>query len=114
MTQRTWRTAGLVSLGLCGVLAWYGTKPGVTNLGAVALAAYWGVFLLALFVTVYMVLLDLRYIRLQYSLGEKALFEDTLGSEELRRALREAQQPGPRGAAPETASSQDPDDPAAG
>lgn len=94
MTQRTWRSIGLGSLILCGVLVWYGAKPGVTSLGRPALAVYWGVFLISLAVTFYMVLLDLRYIRLQYSLGEKELFEETLGSEEFRKALRRARQSG--------------------
>lgn len=73
------------------MLAWYGTKPGVTDLDWPLQVVYWGVFLLAMLVTVYMVLLDLRYIRLRYIQEEKALFEETLGSEEFRRALREGQ-----------------------
>lgn len=80
-----------MTLGICGVMAWYGARPGVTNLDWPHLAVYWGVFLLSLLVTVYMVLLDLRYIRLLYLQGEKKLFEETLGSEEFRRALRQRQ-----------------------
>ena len=70
-------------------MAWGGTRSGVSNLAPVAQLAYWGVFLLALLVALYMALIDLRYVRVQYSLGEKELFEETLGSEELRTALRE-------------------------
>lgn len=69
------------------MLAWYGVKPAVMQLGWPLLGAYWGLFLLSLLVTLYMVLLDFRYIRLMYLQGEKALFEETLGSEEFRRAL---------------------------
>jgi len=57
------------------------------QLGWPLLGAYWGLFLLSLLVTFYMVLLDFRYIRLMYIQGEKELFEETLGSEEFRRAL---------------------------
>lgn len=88
ISQRTWRTIGLVALGVCCVLAWYGTKPGVTGLPLPGLAVYWGVFTLSLLVTFYMVLLDMRFIRLMYLREEKALFDETLGSEEFRRALR--------------------------
>ena len=88
LSQRTWRTVGLVTLGLCAVLAWYGARPGVTALPLHWLAVYWGVFLLTLLVTLYMVLLDLSYIRLTWLQGEKELFDDTLGSEAFRSALR--------------------------
>lgn len=71
-------------------MAWSGTRPGVTSLDPVYQIAYWGLFLLSLLVALYMALLDLRYIRMQYSLGEKELFEETLGSEEFRTALRGA------------------------
>ena len=68
-------------------MAWYGVKPGVVNLGWPLLGVYWGVFVLSLLVTLYMVLLDFRYIRLLYVQGEKQLYEETLGSDEFRRAL---------------------------
>lgn len=51
---------------------------------------YWSVFLLFLLLAVYVALLDLRYTRMQYSHGERELFEDTLGSEEFRTALRDS------------------------
>jgi hypothetical protein len=59
----------------------------VTGLAWPGHVAYWGIFFLSLLVTLYMVLLDLRYIRLMYVREEKDLFEDTLGSEEFRQAL---------------------------
>jgi hypothetical protein len=71
-------------------MAWCGTKSGVTSLAPVYQIVYWCVFLLLLLLALYMALLDLRYIRMLYSEGEKDLFEDTLGSEEFRRALRDA------------------------
>lgn len=74
-------------------MAWGGTKAGVTSLAPVAQLAYWVVFLIALLIALYMALVDLRYTRMQYSMGEKELFEETLGSEELRTALRERHPP---------------------
>lgn len=68
-------------------MAWYGAQPGVTRLGVPLQIAYWGIFTLALLTAVYVALLDLRYIRLQYTLGERELYNDTLGAEELRAAL---------------------------
>lgn len=70
-------------------MAWGGTQAGVTRLAPVAQLVYWGVFLIALLIALYMALVDLRYTRMQYSMGEKELFEETLGSEDLRTALRE-------------------------
>ena len=71
-------------------MAWSGTKSGVTRLDPAFQVAYWVIFLLVLLLAIYVALLDLRYVRMQYSQGEKDLFEDTLGSEEFRTALRDA------------------------
>ncbi len=56
------------------------------------IGVYWGCFFLALLVTLYMVLLDFRYIRLMYLHGERQLFEETLGSEDFRKALLKREQ----------------------
>jgi len=40
----------------------------------------------------YMVLIDLRYIRLQYLAGRREAFRGTIGDERFRRALIAAQQ----------------------
>jgi len=88
ISQRTWRATGLITLGLCAVMAWYGSEPGVTSLEPGFLIIYWLVFGLSFLISLYMAFLDMRYIRLQYKLGEKELFEDTLGSEDFRTALR--------------------------
>ena len=93
VSQRTWRAIGLFSLAVCGVMAWYGAKPGMRELTWNVLAVYWGIFLLALLVTLYMVLLDFRYIRLMYLQEEREIFEDTLGDEEFRKALRDRARP---------------------
>ncbi len=91
LSQRHWRTIGLVTLAACGLMAWYGSRPGFNEYGRNVLVAYWGFFFLFLLVTLYMVLLDFRFIRMEFKMGERALFEDTLGSEDFRKNLRAAQ-----------------------
>lgn len=92
LNQRTWRKVGAMAIGLAVLMAWYGSS----NLSAADspwyLAAYWGIFLVVLIVVMYVVLLDIRYIRLQYLLQQREIFHDTLGSEEFRRILRKAQE----------------------
>lgn len=91
LSQRHWRTFGLVSLATCGVMAWFGTRPGFAENGRNFVVVYWGVFLLSLLATLYMVLLDFRHIRMDYKLRERALFKDTLGNETFRREMLQAQ-----------------------
>jgi predicted Holliday junction resolvase-like endonuclease len=73
-------------------MAWYGSEhlhePGYTF---VFWGIYWAVALLLLAIAIYMVLIDLRYLRLQFKLAERELFLDTLGSEDFRREIRDAQ-----------------------
>ncbi|MBI1319707.1 MAG: hypothetical protein GC168_12275 [Candidatus Hydrogenedens sp.] len=54
-------------------------------------ALYWLAWLVSLGVAIYCVLLDLRYIRAAFLLEERDLYRDTLGSEEFRQAMYEAQ-----------------------
>ena len=72
-------------------MALYGAR---FSLGATRaeLFVYWGGFLLLLLIALYAALLDLRYIRLQYLLGQREIFQETLGSEEFRATLRKAQE----------------------
>ncbi len=92
LNQNLWRVVGGVCVALCALMAWYGTENLRLEHSPVYLAVYWGIFFLLLVVTLYIVFLDIRYIRLQYTLGERDVFENTLGSEEFRKALREAQE----------------------
>ncbi|MBI2433825.1 MAG: hypothetical protein HYV26_13240 [Candidatus Hydrogenedentes bacterium] len=74
------------------MLAGYGPRFAASVPPVWLLAAYWGVFLLLLLLALYLALVDLRFIRLQYLLGRREIFYDTLGSEEFRQALRKAQE----------------------
>ena len=52
---------------------------------------YWSVFSLFLIAALVCVFLDMRYIRLEYALGKRDIFESTIGEEQFRQALRQAQ-----------------------
>jgi di/tricarboxylate transporter len=97
MNQRTWRTIGGVCITGCAIMAWCGADFFNPPRSPAFLAGYWGVFIVLLIAAFYMVLLDVRFIRLQYHLGQRELFHETLGEEGLRKTLRDAeqQQPGP-------------------
>lgn len=73
-------------------MAWYGTREGFNNQEARALFIYWGIFVLFFLTTLYMALLDIRYIFLEFKLGERELFDETIGNEAFRQAIRDAQQ----------------------
>ena len=55
------------------------------------LLGYWGIFLALLLGAFYVVILDIRYIRLQYLLAQRDAFHSTIGSESFRRALYEGE-----------------------
>ena len=73
-------------------MAWYGTREGFNANEPRMLFIYWGVFVLFFLTTLYMALLDIRYIFLEFKLGERELFDDTIGNEAFRQAIRDAQQ----------------------
>lgn len=74
-------------------MAWYGSEhlhtPGYS---LTFWGVYWAIALLLLAIAIYMVLIDLRYLRLQFKLAEREVFLETLGSEEFRREIRQAQE----------------------
>jgi len=72
-------------------MAWFGAVAVGTEKPLWFLLVYWGIFVLALFVALYMALLDIRYIRLLYLLEEREIFENTIGNPDFRKSLREAQ-----------------------
>jgi hypothetical protein len=101
LTQSTWRRAGAVTILACAAMAWYGVKWPALRQSLVFFVIYWGVFLLLLAVSLYIVVLDIRCIRMQYAVGKREVFRQTIGSEEFRRALREALEKARRNTPPE-------------
>lgn len=53
-------------------------------------ALYWGFCVLIVCIAVYIAFIDMRYIRLQYVLGKREFFKETLGDEGFRKALKAA------------------------
>ena len=91
LKQIHWRVAGGVALAVCAAMAWWGTKWDALRESPALFLFYWAVFFAAFAVVLYCVVLDLRYIRLEYVVENRDIFKETLGDEEFRRALREAQ-----------------------
>ena len=80
-----WACAGTTAL--AALLAWYGSEAGPVFASLLTTAAYWGLFVVLLFASLYLVVLDLRFIRLAYALEKRRLYQETLGSEEFRKSL---------------------------
>ncbi len=91
ITQRKWRIAGGIILVCAGLMAWNGVEELQTGHSMLYLLGYWTLFVGLLLAAFYIVILDLRYIRLQYLLGQRQIFHSTIGSEDFRRALGEAE-----------------------
>jgi len=90
--QRTWRIAGGIAIAICAALTLYGSFGLGSDTSPAFLLLYWVLWLASLGVAIYCVLLDLRYIRAAFLVEERDLYKETLGSEEFRRAILEAQQ----------------------
>lgn len=87
ISQRHWRTVGLLAIMGAALLAWNGAEQFNAPQSTLYLLGYWGLFLLLLVVAVYTAVLDLRYIRMQYALGQRELFQQTIEDEAFRAAL---------------------------
>jgi hypothetical protein len=74
------------------LMAWYGSENRFFLYSLSLFLCYWGVFLALLIITLYIVMLDIRFIHLQYTIGKRELFRQTLGDESFRKELIEAQQ----------------------
>jgi hypothetical protein len=92
LNQKTWRTVGAVALGCCALLAWFAGDFFRQGISLQRVAVYGGSIALLLLVVLYAVVLDIRFIQLQYKVGKRDLFKETIGSEELRREIRQGQE----------------------
>ena len=97
LNQKTWRVAGGVCIACCAFMAWFGsdmwfgTDDSIQDANILLMVVYWTVFTLFLVGALGCVWLDMRYIRLEYAVGKRAIFESTIGEEQFREALRQAQ-----------------------
>jgi TRAP-type C4-dicarboxylate transport system permease small subunit len=89
--QKRWRIAGLLTLGGCAAMAYGGATIAWQSWPVWAMIAYWCLFLLLLLLTFYIALIDIRFIRAEYAIMKRELFKETLGDEELRKALIEGE-----------------------
>lgn len=92
LTQRCWRIAGAIFLALSGAMAYFGVNMEGLRASPAYFFSYWGIFLLLFLAAIYCAMLDFRYIRLQMKIEERELYRQTLGDEQFRRALRQAQE----------------------
>ena len=106
--QKHWRWIGVVCLLIAAALAfasvstnilrdsivsvalifWEGTSDPSPAFPITVYILYWGLFGLSIFLAFYMVMLDLRYIRLEYTLEKRALMKESLEDEEIRKLMQ--------------------------
>jgi hypothetical protein len=91
-TQKQWRIVCAVSLAGAAMMAWYAIDAFLAMHSIWEFIAYWGIFLALIAVALFIVVLDLRYIYMQYAVSEREIFRETLGDEAFRKALIAAQQ----------------------
>jgi hypothetical protein len=72
------------------LMAWYGSENRFFLYSLSLFLCYWAVFLALFIATLYIVILDIRFIHLQYTIGKRDLFCQTLGDESFRKELIEA------------------------
>ena len=92
LTQRRWRIAGAICLAASAGMAYFGVNMEGLRASPAYFFGYWGLFLLLFLAAIYCALLDFRYVRLQTKIEERELYRQTLGDEQFRRALRQAQE----------------------
>ena len=73
-------------------MAWYGASAGFFLDSLWFCVGYWALFAFLFVISIYFVALDLRYIRLQYTVEKRELFRQTIGNEEFRRDLIDSQE----------------------
>ncbi|MCC6488374.1 MAG: hypothetical protein IT364_12830 [Candidatus Hydrogenedentes bacterium] len=100
LRQKHWRVAGGACLAACAVMAVLGVRLEALRSSPGLFLGYWALFLLLFVFTLYCVLLDIRFIKAEHAIMSREVFRETLGDEEFRKALREAQQKSANSAKP--------------
>ena len=91
LKQWHWRVGGVICIVLAGLMAYVGMDAAFVRRSPHIFCVYWGVFLILFLAALFCAWLDMRYIRAEYAIGKRDVFQDTLGDEAFRKALREAQ-----------------------
>lgn len=89
--QTYWRIAGGVAISACAAMT-FAARYLMEQISPMALLAYWVVWLLLLVFSLYVVLVDLRYLRVRFLAEERELFKETMGESAIRQAIIKAQQ----------------------
>lgn len=112
LKQKHWRWVGAICLLVAGAMTVYATNTNILRDSMISVALiffegtsdpspaypllvyilYWGIFLLCIVVAVYMVVLDLRYIRLEYVLEKRSIMKEAWEDEDFRKAINAAQE----------------------
>ena len=90
--QTKWRIAGGIAIAGSVVLAYGGRHWDFPRQSLTHFMVYWLVFFIFFVTALLLAIWDLRYIRAQYRVDERELFRQTLGEEDFRKRLREAEQ----------------------
>jgi len=91
ITQRRWRTVCSIVL-VCAIgMALYGVKAKFFLAQPLFALVYWTIFLLLLVAAFYIVILDVRFIRMQYAIAKREILRETLGDKTFREMLINAQ-----------------------
>jgi hypothetical protein len=91
LKQWHWRVAGGICIVTAGFMAYGGAHASFVRQSVLAFSLYWGVFLILFLAALFCAWLDMRYIRAEYALAKRDVFQETLGDEEFRQTLRDAQ-----------------------
>ncbi|MFO7975348.1 MAG: hypothetical protein R6V12_12015 [Candidatus Hydrogenedentota bacterium] len=89
--QTKWRIAGGVAIAVSALLAYGGLYWDFPRQSLTHFIVYWLLFFLFFIAALLLAIWDLRYIRAQYRVDERELFHQTLGDEDFRKRLREAE-----------------------
>jgi len=90
VTQPKWRKYGLMCIGGAALMAWGGVGWQPLRESVLFFFLYWGAFFCLFLAAVYIAILDIRYVRMEYAIAKRELFKDTLGDEKFRQALRQS------------------------
>jgi len=85
--QTQWRVVCALTTAGAGLMTWYGMTAGPYFGSPLLTLIFWSIVIALIAATFFLVMLDVRFIRLRYALERQKLFKETLGSEDFRRAL---------------------------
>lgn len=100
LNQSTWRRIGAATIALAALMAVYSVFGGILRDSVIYMSRmfseqiaeeaivdssflfcslYWSIFMLLILSSLYMAVLDIRFIRLQFALGKQALMKESVG-----------------------------------